>query len=181
MKAFAKSFLLGTVMTMLTSTAFAGTTGKIAGVVRDNQGKPLPGANVIIAGTRMGGSADAEGAYFIINLDPGIYELTASLVGFNKQSQTGVSVKVDFTTPVDFELQETSLELGEIRVVAKRPPVEKDRTGSKYTVAAGTIDRLSTGARTSELLALQAGVSLDNNEPGIRGSDKGFRLARTVK
>jgi outer membrane receptor for ferrienterochelin and colicin len=164
-----------TFLSVSASSVLAGTTGKIAGVVRDTEGNPLAGANLLIEGTRRGAAADAEGSYFILGLDPGRYVITASLVGYGNQSQTNVSVKVDFTTPLDFELVETDVELEEMRVVAKRPPVEKDRTSSKYIMDASSIDRLSTSANTSELMSLQAGVSLDNGEPAIRGSYQGNR------
>ena len=60
---------------------YAGTTGKISGIIKDDQGSPLPGANVIVEGTRLGAVADADGSYFIINILPGRYTLTASLIG----------------------------------------------------------------------------------------------------
>lgn len=48
---------------------YAGTTGKIAGVVKDKEtGEPLPGANVIIVGTTYGASANLDGEYVILNL-----------------------------------------------------------------------------------------------------------------
>jgi len=44
---------------------WAGTTGKIAGVVVDDATKePQPGANVMIVGTTMGAAADMEGSLF---------------------------------------------------------------------------------------------------------------------
>ncbi|MYF18268.1 MAG: TonB-dependent receptor, partial [Gemmatimonadetes bacterium] len=157
------------------SHLYAGTTGKIAGVIKDDQGNPLPGANVIVEGTRLGAVADADGSYFIINILPGRYALTASLIGYTNQTQSDVSVKTDFTTPLNFQLKETTVELAELTVVAERPPVERDKTTSKYIMGGDTIDRLSKAASTSELMSLQAGVSLDNNEPAIRGSYQGNR------
>ena len=46
-------------------------------------GDALPGANIIISGTGLGTSADAEGSYFIINLPPGVYELKATMIGYD--------------------------------------------------------------------------------------------------
>ena len=163
------------VLLCFASHLYAGTTGKIAGVIKDDQGNPLPGANVIVEGTRLGAVADADGSYFIINILPGRYALTASLIGYTNQTQSDVSVKTDFTTPLNFQLKETTVELAELTVVAERPPVERDKTTSKYIMGGDTIDRLSTAANTSELMSLQAGVSLDNNEPAIRGSYQGNR------
>ena len=46
---------------LLAAAAFAGTTGKIAGAITDKQtGEPLPGVNVIIAGTNIGAATNIQ-------------------------------------------------------------------------------------------------------------------------
>ncbi|HDL59838.1 MAG TPA: carboxypeptidase-like regulatory domain-containing protein, partial [candidate division WOR-3 bacterium] len=46
---------------------YAGTTGKITGRVIDKEtGDPLPGANVVIVGTKIGTATDLDGYYFLI-------------------------------------------------------------------------------------------------------------------
>lgn len=58
---------------MLISVSFAGTSGKIAGHIRDADSKePLPGVNVVIEGTMMGAATDLEGYYVILNVPPQI-------------------------------------------------------------------------------------------------------------
>ena len=57
------------------------TTGKISGRITDSStGEPLPGANVVIVGTRMGATADVNGEYFIIRVNPGVYEVDSVLI-----------------------------------------------------------------------------------------------------
>ena len=47
--------------------ASAQTTGKIAGIVLDEQsGDPLIGANVTVQNTDMGAAAGADGSFFIM-------------------------------------------------------------------------------------------------------------------
>ncbi len=63
---FKKLCILVLVLTMVPAV-FAGTTGKIAGVVKDKQtGEPLPGVNVLIQGTTLGASTDIDGYYVVI-------------------------------------------------------------------------------------------------------------------
>ena len=50
---------------------------KINGVVRDQAGEVLPGANVVIKELNLGSTADADGYYVIINISPGVYTLSA--------------------------------------------------------------------------------------------------------
>ncbi len=147
----------------------AGITGKIIGVVWDAAGTPLPGANVVLKEVNLGGTADADSYYMILNVPPGTYTLTASLIGYETVSKTGVGVIVDHTTTIDFSLKEAAVELQEIVVVAERPLVEPDKTSSKYTVDLDEVERsLSSGRSTAELLQLLPGIAVDGSNR-IRG------------
>ncbi|MBI2950731.1 carboxypeptidase regulatory-like domain-containing protein, partial [bacterium] len=63
--------------------ATAGTVGKLTGRVTDLKGEALPGVNVAISGTNRGAVTGADGSYFILNVDPGIYQVEASMVGYH--------------------------------------------------------------------------------------------------
>ena len=56
--------------------------GKVTGRVTDASSEILPGANVVIEGTRFGATSDSDGFYIIIGVEPGLYELKASMVGY---------------------------------------------------------------------------------------------------
>jgi len=49
--------------------------GKIAGVVKDDSGQVLPGANVVtvVGSERVGAITDDQGRYFLLNVPPGNY------------------------------------------------------------------------------------------------------------
>ena len=54
------------------STGWAAEAGSVAGVVTDKDtGEPLSGTNVLIEGTKLGGTADEKGAYVIENVPVG--------------------------------------------------------------------------------------------------------------
>ena len=53
------------------------------GVVTDDDGKPLGGANVVVEGTEKGGVTDESGRYTIDLGKPGDYVLTASFIGYS--------------------------------------------------------------------------------------------------
>ena len=145
----------------LAGAAVAGTTGKIVGKVTDEKEEGLPGASVVIEGSRLGASTDAEGFYVIISVDPGVYKITASMVGYHSVTQEQIQVRSDFTNTVDFLLRETELELEEMVVVAEAPPVEPDKTESRYVVTAQDIARTPILRDASEFVALEAGVAID--------------------
>ncbi len=144
------------------SANYAGTTGKIAGKVVDNEtGQPLVGVNVIIEGTTTGAATDMEGEYFIINIPPGIYSVVARMIGYNSQRFEQVRVTVDLTTNLDFKLSSTILDMGEeVVVTAERTPIQKDLTSSERSIGSDQIDQMPVRS-VAELVDLQAGVVKD--------------------
>ncbi|HEY4644457.1 MAG TPA: TonB-dependent receptor, partial [Bacteroidota bacterium] len=143
-------------------TSFSGTTGKIAGVVKDaSTGEPIPGVNVFLEGTTTGAAADIDGKYFIINVPPGTYTVLASVIGYTSVRQTNVAVSVDLTTALDFSLSPTVLELGtEVVITAERPLVKKDLTSVESRVTAAQIQSMPV-QDFGDVLNLQSGVTVD--------------------
>ncbi len=152
------------------SAATAGTVGKLTGLVTDEKGEPLPGASVVLEGTRRGAVTDSEGLYLILSVDPGFYRATASMVGYHTVTQEQISMRAESTTTVNFTLREEELELEEMVVVAERPPVEPDKTESRYVVTAEDIENVPIIRNVAELVALEAGVSVDGSG-AIRSGD----------
>ncbi len=86
----------------------AQTTGKIAGTVKDAaSGQPLPGAVVVIEGSKLGAAADIEGSFFILNLSPGVYTLQIRMVGYESMSIRQVRVSVNRTSEITARLKAT--------------------------------------------------------------------------
>ncbi len=121
---------------LVVSSAWAGTTGKIAGKVFDKEtNEPLPGVSVLLKGTTTGAATNIQGEFFIINVPPGNYILKADLVGYGTVEVQNVVVSVDLTTAVDFKLSTQTIDMGTIVVEAVRPLIEKDVTSSRTTIA----------------------------------------------
>ncbi len=116
-------------------------TGKLAGKVVDDLGDPLPGANVIIEGTRLGASTDSDGNYFIIGVPVGTYTVTASFVGFQSQTIEKVPLRQGETTPLNFELS-SALTLDEVVVEYERPIIQKDAAGAPEIISREEIENL---------------------------------------
>ena len=138
------SFLLFVFLfqSLIYSDLFSANKGKIAGKVTNQQtGEALIGANVFIPGTGLGAMTDKNGEYFIINVPPGIYSVSASYMGYGSVTLTNnVNVFVNRTTHLDFKLNETAV-IGEtVTVVAKRPVVVKDLTASERIIESAQIE-----------------------------------------
>ncbi|OQX70859.1 MAG: hypothetical protein B6D62_03375 [Candidatus Cloacimonas sp. 4484_275] len=79
-----KRIFFAVILLLFVSTAiFAGTTGKLAGKVKDEKGDPVPYANVVImkGETIITGTQTKEnGQYMIINIPPGVYDVKCSMM-----------------------------------------------------------------------------------------------------
>jgi len=148
---------------------FGGTTGKIVGKVVDKQtGEPLPGANVLLVGTTMGASTDANGEYIIINVPVGTYSLKATYIGYQEVTVTNVEVHVDLTTEINFELPTEAITLKPVTIVAERPLVNKYATNEIHIRTAEEIEKIPVRSYT-DVVALQAGVVKIGNTLHVRG------------
>ena len=144
-------------------------TGKISGRVLDaTTGEPLPGVNVFIDGTTRGATTGLDGDYIMIGVRPGTYTIVASFVGFATERREGVSVNLDLTTTVDFELREEVIQGEEIVVTADAIAVRKDVTSSEARVTAETIDQLPV-TELGQVLDVQAGITTRDGGLHIRG------------
>ena len=154
---------------LFTSSIWAGTTGKIAGrVVNSSTGEPLPGANVVVIGTTVGATTDQEGYYFIINLPPGGYDVSASFIGYEKVTQSEVRVLVDLTSTLNFSLNVTAITGAEVTVIAERPIIEADVTGTVLNLGAGYIDRAPI-IDLSDAIRQQSGIYNTGETSYLRG------------
>ncbi|HEV2708432.1 MAG TPA: TonB-dependent receptor [Pyrinomonadaceae bacterium] len=115
------------VLATLSGAAFAQTeTGQISGRVADPNGAAVPGATVVAKSVESGAERTAtsneEGVYVITNLQPGIYDVTATGTGFapgTQRAQVTVGGRVTLDVPLG-----VSAVTGEVTVVAGEGGVE---------------------------------------------------------
>lgn len=142
-------------------SVYAGTTGKIAGVIKDaSSGEPLVGATVQIEGTTLGAASDIDGSYFIINVPPGAYTVRAYAIGHTPVIVSNVQVNTDLTTELNFSLEEKAVGLPEVRIIAQRPMVQKDVTATTVTLTDQQIRSLPV-QDLQEVLSTQSAVVED--------------------
>ena len=105
--------------------------GIIKGKVFDKAtGEPLIGATVILEGTSLATATDTEGYYAFIKIQPGIYDVRVSYIGYQTMIVSESRVHDGLSTETDFPLEETSLELPVLTIIAERPLVNKSSTNA---------------------------------------------------
>ncbi|WP_299250104.1 TonB-dependent receptor [uncultured Lacinutrix sp.] len=106
---------LSIVLLLFCAFAFAQTT--ISGTVMDNNGTPIPGANVIVTGTSSGNVSDFDGQFTLKTDSNPPFSVQASSVGFSTETMDVTSKN----QTLNFILQEGSV-LDEVVLSASRTP-----------------------------------------------------------
>ena len=111
-----KTLCLVSLAVLLLATGASAQQGssELRGVVIDEQNAVLPGATLTIrnqdTGTFRETVSNADGAYFVTGLVPGVYEVRASLPGFREHVRPDVRLEVGRTITVDLMLEVGRLE-----------------------------------------------------------------------
>ncbi|MFA6541299.1 MAG: TonB-dependent receptor [Bacteroidota bacterium] len=156
------------VFSILIFFAFAqgGTTGILEGLIKDKEtGKPIPGANIIISGIKMGSISSIDGKYIVYNIPVGTYSIRIQLIGYTSMLYENVEIHADLRTKLNISLTASSIELGEIVVKAERPLIQKDIIGTMYMVGGQEIQALPINT-FQDALTLKAGTTLEGNVRG---------------
>ena len=128
-------FVCAIVMIMTTaaavSSAQTAATGNIEGQVTDTTGAVLPGLTVSVRNVGTNATretvTDANGRYRAASLQPGQYEVSASLSGFDVRPVTNVDVLVGQTAPVDLRMHPRGID-ETITVQVEAPAIDTRRT-----------------------------------------------------
>ena len=148
--------------------------GGISGVVLDENGGPLPGANVIIENTSTGVSTDFDGN-FTINANSG-QVLVISYIGYNSEYITvGNQDSITVSLQLDNELEE-------VVVTALGFAAVRDQQGSTSSViATDDVIRSAEPTVVNALSGKASGVRItrSNGDPGA-GSTIRIRGANTI-
>ncbi|TNE71148.1 TonB-dependent receptor [bacterium] len=136
---------------------FAQSNGKISGMVKSDNGEPLPGVQVVIDGTTLGTITDFDGYYSIIAVPAGTHTLKFKYIGFADVTVNEVRVIKDRTTEINATMRETVIEGEEITITADRPIVQKDRTTTTAFIDQEQLENLPA-LSIAQVINLQAGV-----------------------
>ncbi len=159
MKKITKWLLVAIVM--VTSTAMF-SQGKLTGVVKDNSG-PLPGANVVVAGTTVGTTTDFDGK-FTLSVKTASGTLEVSFLGY-KTKKVSFNISGGTVDLGTIMLEADSETLSEV-VVTGVIDIAKDR---ETPIAVSTI----RAAEIQEKLGSQEFVEMLNTTPSVYATKQG--------
>ncbi len=167
----------------ITATIFGQgvTTSAIGGKITDNNGEPLPGANVMAVhqptGTKYGTSTDFDGYFRLSNLKSGgPYVLSVSFVGFKNYDQKNIVLSLGETKRFSIKLLEDSNTLDEVVIKATNDGVfGADKTGSETTISQKEIQKIPAVSRgISDFVRMTPQVQINENQISIAGQNNRY-------
>jgi len=128
--------------------ALAQETGTVTGRVTDNENEPLPGAQIVVVGTRSGTTTDADGNYTISNAPTGEIQLRARFVGYKTQTEA-LQLSAGETATVDFQLAPDQLGMEEVVVTGSF----SERSKMESSVAVTTLNSADIEEQNAQSLS----------------------------
>ncbi|MFJ1409449.1 SusC/RagA family TonB-linked outer membrane protein [Capnocytophaga canimorsus] len=143
----------------------------IFGVIKDNSGIPLAGANVLVKGTTVGVEADFDGNYTIQAKEGAVLQF--SFVGFVTKSVkvTGNSKSLK----IDVVMQEDTQQLDDVVVVAYGTAKKQSLVGAQSTMTAKQLEVRPITNLTNALSGIAPGVQVTTSS-GQPGSSSDIRI-----
>ncbi|MEN7547017.1 TonB-dependent receptor [Rapidithrix thailandica] len=143
--------------------------GGLKGKITQEDGQPLPSANIVLKGKRLGTSSDVTGDFTLQNIPAGKYEVVASMVGFEAQVQE-VTIKAGEITNANFTLKANSEMLSEVEVFGV-PDKQPDKLDAMTRLPLQPRDQIqSISVISNRLIELQGNLTISDatkNVPGV--------------
>src|SRR5947207_3174881 len=160
---WAIGFLVALVSFAATSVFAQTTTGTIRGTVTGSGGAPIGSAQVVARNVSTGATRNTlsndAGAYALVGLTPGTYDVNVRRIGSSPQSRT-IVVQIGATQVQDFALT-TQAAVLETQVVTAASGVETHTSEVATNVTQAQIAKLPTPSRNFlDLAALAPGVTV---------------------
>ena len=148
--------------------AKAQVTTDIFGTVLDNLGAPIGGVSVYLEGTEKGAQTDFDGNYTIQNVAPGSYNLIASYIGYETQTQFNILVRSIGNPNYNFTLKESAQQLDEV-VVSNANIISRPKETPLSTQSLSAVEIATYPGSNNDV------VQVAQTLPGVSPSIGGFR------
>ena len=144
-------------------------TGRITGVVLDDEGSPLPGVTVEASSPSLMGRqtvvTSEKGTYRLANLPPGVYQVSFALPGFQTVERRDIKVTINATVSLNISMRPANSEKT-VEVTAQVPVIDVTSSGMSTTFSAETIGNLPTGRHSFADIIKQVPGMLAQDESG---------------
>lgn len=143
--------------------------GGLNGLVTDSTGAVIPNAKVELlnngTGVEQSTLTTSAGLYTFVSLNPGTYQVTVSMAGFETSTRKNIQVNVDQETTANISMKVGSV-ADVVTVTASGDLVETNNSTVGQLISSEVIDRVPLFSRdVFQLVQLSAGVAPANGTP----------------
>lgn len=162
---------IGKVAAPVTTIAF-----EVRGTIKDEEGAPLPGVNILVKGATIGTISNDDGTY-ALSVPDGDQILIFSYTGFETKE-----IAVSGRAIIDVEMNPSNAALEEVVVVGYGTTRKATLTGAVSTVDGAQITRSPATNVSNSLVGRLPGLvaTTGSGEPGYDGSTIRIRGANTL-
>jgi hypothetical protein len=144
-------------------------TGKITGVVTDEEGSPLPAVTIEASSPSFMGQQTAvtsgKGTYRLANLPPGLYKVVFTLPGFQRVEREDIKVTINTTVTLIISMRPETL-AETVEVTAKAPVIDVTNSGMSTSFSSEDINNIPAGRHSFADIIKQAPGMLAQEESG---------------
>ena len=140
-----RAFLVAALLLVPSASPASAQSGRIVGRVVDAQsGRPISGAQVIVADTQLGALAGVDGRYVIRMAPEGEVAVRAVMIGYTSKTVTGLTLAPGGVIEVNLALDPSAVELEGITVSAGQERGSVARALDEQRNALGVISAITT-------------------------------------
>src|SRR5688572_21312788 len=169
-----RSLMAGAVSALLCAGALQAqtATGRIVGRVVDaGTGQPVSGAQLVVAGTRIGVLSNVDGRFMLMNVPVGPRSISVTYIGYAPKTVEGVQVVADRAVAQDISLESSAVAIAEITVTAARETgsvnvaLDQQRT-AVGVMSATTLEQIARSPDSDAAQAVQrvSGVTVQDGK-----------------
>ena len=163
---------------LLIQTISISAQSVISGKITNNDSSPIVGATILLSNGMdstyiTGTTSDLDGRFKMINVRPGNYFLSLSMIGY-KKANIPLQIKESMNLELgDITLEEDSYILSTVNIIGKRPPIKAEP--GKMTVNLSSA-LLSTDGNILDALRKLPGVIVQNDGTIILNGKSGANV-----
>jgi len=170
-------FLLLLSCSAMTTTRAQTETATISGLITDESGAVMPGAEVMLTsvdrGTVQNATTNNAGIYVFANVQPGRYQVKVDKPGFKQVDFLGLIVNVQDHIEQNFRLQVGSV-LESVTVEANGSNINTTDATVSTVVDRRVVENMPLNGRSfQDLILLSPGVVTNNPQSGARNNESG--------
>jgi hypothetical protein len=138
-------------------------TGILTGTIAEGPNQPLPGVEVTISSPalmtpQLSRVTNEKGSFRFTFLPPGLYTLSAKLIGFGSYKTENITILLNMTTELSIQMQPAKLET-EVVVVSAAPIIAVENTKLATNIDATELKNLPVSRSVAAVLNLVPGVT----------------------